>query len=106
MEPEEFQRMRGTAFDRGRSGPAGLNAAHVDALNDPAVRKQLENLGLQMPPKDKLTPDALDLLYWDSDSVSLPGQCTAGTRATPALKTRSRSPVRPPNAVNGSTSQR
>jgi len=59
MEPKEFQRMRGTAFDRGRSGPAGLNAAHVDALNDPAVRKQLENLGLQMPPKDKLTPDAL-----------------------------------------------
>jgi hypothetical protein len=40
MEPEEFQRMRGTVFDRGRSGPAGLNAAHVDALNDPAVRKQ------------------------------------------------------------------
>jgi hypothetical protein len=30
------------------------NAAAVDALNDPAVRKQLENLGLQMPPKDKL----------------------------------------------------
>jgi hypothetical protein len=48
MEPEEFQCMRGTVFDRGRSGPAGLNAAHVDALNDPAVRKQLENLGLQM----------------------------------------------------------
>jgi tripartite-type tricarboxylate transporter receptor subunit TctC len=38
---------------------AKLNAATVDALNDPAVRKQLENLGLQMPPKDKLTPDAL-----------------------------------------------
>ena len=35
---------------------AKLNAAAVDALNDPAVRKQLENLGLQMPPKDKLTP--------------------------------------------------
>ena len=30
-----------------------------DALNDPAVRKQFENLGLQMPPKDKLAPDAL-----------------------------------------------
>src|SRR5215213_8607396 len=30
---------------------AKLNAAAVDALNDPAVRKQLENLGLQMPPK-------------------------------------------------------
>ena len=59
MEPEGFQRMRGIAFDRARGGPAGLNAAHVDALNDPAVRKQLENIGLQMPPKDKLTPQAL-----------------------------------------------
>jgi tripartite-type tricarboxylate transporter receptor subunit TctC len=38
---------------------AKLNAAAVDALNDPAVRKQLENLGLQMPPKDQLTPEAL-----------------------------------------------
>jgi tripartite-type tricarboxylate transporter receptor subunit TctC len=36
-----------------------LNAAAVDALNDPAVRKQMENLGLQMPPKDQLTPQAL-----------------------------------------------
>jgi len=36
-----------------------LNAAAVDALTDPAVRKQLENLGLQMPPKDQLTPEAL-----------------------------------------------
>jgi tripartite-type tricarboxylate transporter receptor subunit TctC len=38
---------------------AKLNAAAVDALNDPAVRKQLENLGLQMPPKDQLSPQAL-----------------------------------------------
>jgi tripartite-type tricarboxylate transporter receptor subunit TctC len=38
---------------------AKLNAAVVDAMNDPAVRKQLENLGLQMPPKDKSTPQAL-----------------------------------------------
>src|SRR3954447_25152451 len=36
-----------------------LNAAAVEALNDRAVRKQLENLGLQMPPKDQLTPQAL-----------------------------------------------
>ena len=36
-----------------------LNAAAVDALNDPAVRKQFENLGLQMPPPDRLTPQAL-----------------------------------------------
>jgi tripartite-type tricarboxylate transporter receptor subunit TctC len=38
---------------------AKLNAATVDALNDPAVKKQLENLGLQMPPKDQLSPQAL-----------------------------------------------
>jgi tripartite-type tricarboxylate transporter receptor subunit TctC len=38
---------------------AKLNASVVDALNDPAVRKQLENLGLQMPPKDQLSPEAL-----------------------------------------------
>src|SRR6202030_3879379 len=38
---------------------AKLNAAAVDALNDPAVRKQLENLGLQMPPRDQLAPEAL-----------------------------------------------
>jgi tripartite-type tricarboxylate transporter receptor subunit TctC len=38
---------------------AKLNAAAVDALNDAAVRKQLENLGLQMPPKDKQSPQAL-----------------------------------------------
>jgi tripartite-type tricarboxylate transporter receptor subunit TctC len=36
-----------------------LNAATVEALSDPAVGKQLENLGLQMPPKDQLTPEAL-----------------------------------------------
>jgi polyhydroxyalkanoate synthase subunit PhaC len=52
-------------------------------------------------------PDTFDLLYWDSDSVSLPGaQCTAGTRATPTLKTGSRSPARPPSVVNGLTYQR
>ncbi|WP_291842222.1 tripartite tricarboxylate transporter substrate binding protein BugD [Bradyrhizobium sp.] len=38
---------------------AKLNAAAVEALNDSAVRRQLENLGLQMPPKEKLSPEAL-----------------------------------------------
>jgi tripartite-type tricarboxylate transporter receptor subunit TctC len=38
---------------------AKLNAAAVEALNDPSVRKQLENLGLQMPPQDQMTPLAL-----------------------------------------------
>ena len=36
-----------------------INAAAVEALNDPAVKKQLENLGLQMPPKERLAPQAL-----------------------------------------------
>ena len=38
---------------------AKLNAAAVEALNDPGVRDQFENLGLQMPPSDRLTPEAL-----------------------------------------------
>src|SRR5437763_11494241 len=36
-----------------------LNAAAVEALNDPGVRQQLENLGLQMTPQDQRTPKAL-----------------------------------------------
>ena len=36
-----------------------LNKAVLDALADPQVRQQLENLGLQMPPADKSTPEAL-----------------------------------------------
>ena len=38
---------------------AKLNVAAVAALNDPAVRKKFEDLGLQMPPQDKLAPQAL-----------------------------------------------
>lgn len=38
---------------------AKLNAAAVAALKDPQVRQRFENLGLQMPPADKLTPQAL-----------------------------------------------
>jgi tripartite-type tricarboxylate transporter receptor subunit TctC len=36
-----------------------LNAAAVEALNDPGVQKKLGDLGLDMPPKDQLTPEAL-----------------------------------------------
>ena len=36
-----------------------INTAAVEALNDPAVKMQLENLGLQMPPKDQFAPQAL-----------------------------------------------
>ena len=38
---------------------ARLNAAAVAALNDPAVRKKFEDLGLQMPAADKLAPEVL-----------------------------------------------
>jgi tripartite-type tricarboxylate transporter receptor subunit TctC len=36
-----------------------LNGAAVEALGDPAVRKKLGDLGLDMPPQDQLSPDAL-----------------------------------------------
>ena len=38
---------------------AKLNAAVVEALGDASVKKQLDNLGLEMTPKDQLTPEAL-----------------------------------------------
>jgi tripartite-type tricarboxylate transporter receptor subunit TctC len=38
---------------------AKLNAAAVDAMSDPVVRKKFEDLGLQMPAKDKLSPETL-----------------------------------------------
>jgi tripartite-type tricarboxylate transporter receptor subunit TctC len=38
---------------------AKVNAAALDALKDPQTRKNLENLGLQMPPADKSSPQAL-----------------------------------------------
>ena len=38
---------------------AKLNKAAIETLADPQVKKQLENLGLQMPPADKSTPAAL-----------------------------------------------
>ena len=36
-----------------------LNGAAVEALSDPAVRKKLGDLGLDMPAKDQLSPEAL-----------------------------------------------
>jgi tripartite-type tricarboxylate transporter receptor subunit TctC len=38
---------------------AKINAAAIDAMNDPAVRKKFEDMGLQMPPQDQLSPEAL-----------------------------------------------
>jgi tripartite-type tricarboxylate transporter receptor subunit TctC len=47
---------------------ARLNAAAVDALGDPQVRKALETLGLQMPPADQLTPEALGV--WQKAEIA------------------------------------
>jgi tripartite-type tricarboxylate transporter receptor subunit TctC len=37
---------------------AKLNDAAVKALNDPGLRSRIVNMGLDMPPKDQLTPEA------------------------------------------------
>ena len=36
-----------------------LNAAVVEALADPAVKQRLADLGLEIPERDQLTPEAL-----------------------------------------------
>ena len=38
---------------------AKINAAAIEAMDDPAVRKKFEELGLQMPSADQLSPAAL-----------------------------------------------
>src|SRR3954469_4926085 len=38
---------------------AKLNAAVLDALGDPGVRKRLADVGLEIPPPERLTPQAL-----------------------------------------------
>ncbi len=36
-----------------------LNAAVVEALADPAVRERLTGLGMEIPPREQQTPEAL-----------------------------------------------
>ena len=38
---------------------ARLNAAVVKAFSDPAVRKRITDIGMEAPPRDRLTPEAL-----------------------------------------------
>jgi tripartite-type tricarboxylate transporter receptor subunit TctC len=47
---------------------AKLNAAAVQAQNDPAVQAKMENLGLEMPPKDQHSPEALD--NWQKSEIA------------------------------------
>jgi tripartite-type tricarboxylate transporter receptor subunit TctC len=42
-----------------RNVVAKLNAAAVDALNEPGVRQRLANLGQQIVPREDQTPEAL-----------------------------------------------
>jgi tripartite-type tricarboxylate transporter receptor subunit TctC len=47
---------------------AKLNAAAVQAQNDPAVQAKMETLGLEMPPKDQHSPEALG--NWQKSEIA------------------------------------
>jgi tripartite-type tricarboxylate transporter receptor subunit TctC len=47
---------------------AKLNAAAVEAMNDPGVREKFENLGLEMPAQDQLAPEALGT--WQKSEIA------------------------------------
>ncbi len=47
---------------------ARLNAAAVEAMSDPAVREKFEQLGLEMPSKDQLSPEALGA--WQKSEIA------------------------------------
>ena len=48
---------------------ATLNAAVVDALNDPTIRQRFTDLGQVIPPRDQLTPEAFGA-YQRAESTS------------------------------------
>ncbi|MDE2602557.1 MAG: tripartite tricarboxylate transporter substrate binding protein BugD [Bradyrhizobium sp.] len=54
--------------DTPKDAVAKLNAAAVEAMNDPVVRQKFERLGLEIPRKDQLTPEALGA--WQKSEIA------------------------------------
>lgn len=54
--------------DTPKDAVAKLNAAAVEAMNDPVVRQKFERLGLEIPRKDQLTPEALGA--WQKSEIT------------------------------------
>jgi hypothetical protein len=57
MEPEGFLRMRDIAFDGGRSGPAGFNAAAVDGERSGGAQAARKSWCADAP-EERLAPEA------------------------------------------------
>ncbi len=55
----DVARALGAGRARPRTSIAQLNAAAVEALADPAVRKRLANIDQDIPPREQQTPEAL-----------------------------------------------
>jgi tripartite-type tricarboxylate transporter receptor subunit TctC len=47
---------------------ARLNAAAVEAMSDPGVRQKFEQLGLEMPDQNQLSPEALGA--WQKSEIA------------------------------------
>jgi tripartite-type tricarboxylate transporter receptor subunit TctC len=60
---------------------AKLNTATVEALADPLVRKRLGDLGLDIPPRDQQTPEALGALHKSETEKWWPMIRAAGIKA-------------------------
>jgi tripartite-type tricarboxylate transporter receptor subunit TctC len=59
---------------------AKLNGAVVEALGDPAVVRRLSDLGLEIPPRDQLTPEALGAWHKAEAAKWLPIIKSAGIK--------------------------
>ena len=60
---------------------ARLNAAVVEALCNPTVRQRLANLGIEIPPREQQTPEALGAFQKAEIEIWWPIIKAAGIRA-------------------------